>query len=78
MQAADPPDLVALARILQRLGRLTGTRPVTRSREPVPDWLADALVQRGGQGRLAVAALDAVTAFDDWNRLLTPDATNRQ
>jgi mRNA interferase RelE/StbE len=78
MQAADPPDLVALARILQRLGRLTGTRPVARSREPVPDWLADVLVQRGAQDRVAVAALDAATAFDLWNQLLTPNATNRQ
>jgi mRNA interferase RelE/StbE len=67
MQAADPPDLVALARVLQRLGRLTGTRPVTRSREPVPDWLADALI-RHGHDRLAVAALDAATAFDLWNQ----------
>jgi mRNA interferase RelE/StbE len=69
MQGADPPDQVALARILQRLGRLTGTRPVTRSREPVPDWLADALIQRG-HDRLAVAALDAATAFDAWNELV--------
>jgi mRNA interferase RelE/StbE len=78
MQSADPPDLVALARILQRLGRLTGTRPVTRSREPVPDWLADALVDQAGLDRLAVAPLDATRAFDVWNRFLTPNANNRQ
>ena len=79
MQAADPPDLVALARILQRLGRLTGTRPITRSREPVPDWLAGALMDQAGRDRLEVAALDAAAAFDDWNRFLAAtDTKNRQ
>ena len=69
MQSADPPELVALARVLRRLGRITGVRPVSRSREPVPDWLADALTDQAGLERLAVAALDAASAFDLWNRL---------
>jgi mRNA interferase RelE/StbE len=69
MQSADPPDLVALARILQRLGRLTGTRPVSRGREPVPDWLAESLVSEAGLSVLEVAAMDALTAFAVWNRV---------
>ncbi len=55
--------------MLERLGRMTGTVPVPRHRvrEPVPDWLADALVERVGLTRLDVAAMDAATAFDRWN-----------
>jgi mRNA interferase RelE/StbE len=69
MQAADPPDLVQLARVLRRLGRVTGSAPVPRNRvpEPVPDWLADALVRIVGMSPLEVAALDARSAFDTWN-----------
>jgi mRNA interferase RelE/StbE len=71
MQSADPPELVALARVLQRLGRLTATRPMPHSREPVPDCLADALVDQAGLRRLDVAATDAATAFDMWNRYVS-------
>ena len=70
VRAADPSEQVALARSVQRLARLTGVRPVPsdRLRAPVPDWLADALVREAGLTRLAVAAMDAATAFDAWNR----------
>jgi hypothetical protein len=70
MESAGTPDLVQLARILRRLGRITGTVPVarTRVREPVPDWLAGALVERAGLDPLAVAAMDARTAFEAWTR----------
>ena len=49
MQAADAPEAVEHAQLLERLGRLTGTVPVPRHRvrEPVPDWLADALLDAG-------------------------------
>jgi mRNA interferase RelE/StbE len=67
MQSADPPELVALARALQRLARITGARPIPRTREPVPDWLAEALIDRAGTERVVVAALDAATAFERWN-----------
>jgi hypothetical protein len=69
MQAADAPDVVQLARILRRLGRLVGTVavPADRVRAPVPDWLADALVADAGFDVLTVAALDARTAFAAWN-----------
>jgi hypothetical protein len=69
MQAGDAPDVVQLARILRRLGRLTGTVAVTpdRLRAPVPDWLADALVTVAGLDPLTVAAMDARTAFAAWN-----------
>jgi hypothetical protein len=73
VQSAGTPELVQLARILRRLGRITGTGPVPRDRVsyPVPDWLAAALVERAGADPLAVAAMDAVTAFDAWNRFVT-------
>jgi mRNA interferase RelE/StbE len=69
MQAADAPDVVQLARILRRLGRVTGTVAVAadRLRAPVPDWLADALVLDAGLDPLTVAAMDARTAFAVWN-----------
>jgi mRNA interferase RelE/StbE len=69
VRAADPSEQVALARSVQRLARLTGVRPVPsdRLRAPVPDWLAEALVHDAGLTRLAVAAMDATTAFDAWN-----------
>ena len=72
VRAADPSEQVALARSVQRLARLTGVRPVPsdRLRAPVPDWLADALVREAGLTRLAVAAMDATTAFDTWNASL--------
>jgi mRNA interferase RelE/StbE len=75
MRAADPSEQVALARSVRRLARLTGVRPVPsdRLRAPVPDWLADALVREAGRTRLAVAAMDATTAFEAWNRFLTPE-----
>ncbi len=72
IRAADPSEQVTMARVVRRLGRLTGARPVPRDRlrAPVPDWLADALVGRAGRDRLAVAAMDAATAFDEWTRFL--------
>jgi mRNA interferase RelE/StbE len=77
VRAADPSEQVALARSVQRLSRLTGVRPVPsdRLRAPVPDWLADALVREAGLTRLAVAAMDATTAFDEWSRFLTEPST---
>ncbi len=44
-----------------------GPVPSDRLRAPVPDWLADALVRDAGLTRLAVAAMDATTAFEAWN-----------
>ena len=69
MQGADAPDVVQLARILRRLGRVTGTVAVApaRVRSPVPDWLADALVAEAGLDPLVVAVMDARTAFANWN-----------
>jgi mRNA interferase RelE/StbE len=69
VRAADPSEQVTLARSVQRLARITGVRPVPseRLRAPVPDWLAEALVHDAGLTRLAVAAMDATTAFDAWN-----------
>jgi mRNA interferase RelE/StbE len=71
MVAADAPNAVELAGILERLGRITGTVPVPRNRvvEPVPDWLADALLERTSLTSLELASMDATTAFDAWNTL---------
>ena len=75
MVSADAPDAVELAGILERLGRITGTVPVPRNRivEPVPDWLADVLIERTALSRLEVAAMDATAAFDAWNALTRVD-----
>ena len=69
MQAADAPEAVEHAQLLERLGRLTGTVPVPRHRvrEPVPDWLADALLDAGLTDRVELASMDAATAFARWN-----------
>jgi hypothetical protein len=69
MQAADTPEVVEHAQLLERLGRITGTVPLPPSRlgEPVPDWLADALIDEHGLSRLDVATMDARAAFDRWN-----------
>ena len=77
MQAADPSEIVAAARLVGTAGaRVTGTAvvPAARRREPVPDWLAERLVAEVGRTRIAVAVLDAATAFDEWNRFLTEPA----
>jgi mRNA interferase RelE/StbE len=70
MQAADAPEVIEHAQLLERLGRITATMPVPphRLREPVPDWLADALVDDAGLTRLELAAMDARTAFERWNQ----------
>ncbi|MFI5046339.1 MAG: type II toxin-antitoxin system RelE/ParE family toxin [Acidimicrobiia bacterium] len=69
MQAADAPEAVEHAQLLERLGRLTGTVPVPRHRvrEPVPDWLADALLDGGLADRVELTSMDAATAFTRWN-----------
>jgi mRNA interferase RelE/StbE len=69
MQGADTPEVVEHAQLLERLGRITGTVPLppSRLREPVPDWLADALIGERALSRLEVATLDARAAFDRWN-----------
>ena len=71
MRRADPSEQVALARILQRLARITGVRPVPpeHRRDPVPEWLAEAMTA-AGVPPLEVAALDARAAFARWNELL--------
>ena len=45
-----------------------------RSRIATPIWLlVVALVAEVGLTRLAVAAMDAATAFEAWNRFVAPD-----
>ncbi|MEV6924703.1 hypothetical protein AB0M46_09360 [Dactylosporangium sp. NPDC051485] len=62
------PELVQLANVVERLGRLAGDVAVAQPapREPVPAWLADRLVYTAGMTREAVAALDLQQAVDLW------------
>jgi mRNA interferase RelE/StbE len=69
--AARPsrPEIVQLTRIIERLGRLAGNitvEPTAKTREPVPDWLADRLIHSAGMAREAVAALELREAVDLW------------
>ncbi|GAA0915882.1 type II toxin-antitoxin system RelE family toxin [Virgisporangium aurantiacum] len=62
------PELVQLATVVERLGRIAGDAPVESepAREPVPDWLADRLIHTVGVPREEVAALDLKQAVDRW------------
>jgi mRNA interferase RelE/StbE len=66
------PDLVGLADVVERLGRLAGGTAAAAAelrepaREPVPGWLADRLVRTVGLRREQVAALDLERAVDLW------------
>ena len=74
IRSADPSEQVTMARVVRRLGRITGARPVPDTASaPVPDWLADTLVGQAGRDGLAVAAMDATTAFEAWTRHLESD-----
>ena len=58
--------MLRLGAVLERLGKLSGTRQsaVEEPREPVPGWLADRLVHIVGMSREEVAALDLEKAVD--------------
>ena len=74
VRAADPSDRSRSPDPCSDSPASPGVRPVPseRLRAPVPDWLADALVREAGLTRLAVAAMDATTAFDVWNSREVP------
>src|SRR5262249_53307291 len=59
VRAAGPskPHMTKLAGVIERLGRLTGDiEAITeKSREPVPDWLAERLIYTMGMPRSEVA-----------------------
>ena len=70
MQGADQPDVVQLARILRRLGRITGTVPVPHGRRAHARSPTGSPTRSSSQAAvdpLTVAALDAAAAFDLWN-----------
>lgn len=62
------PVMLRLATVLERLGKLSGTRQpaVEERREPVPGWLADRLIHTVGMTREEVASLDLEKAVDLW------------
>ena len=62
------PEVVQLAAVVERIGRLAGDVPVepAPAREPVPDWLAERLIHTVGVPREEVAALDLEQAVDRW------------
>lgn len=69
---AARPELEPLANVVKSLGRLVGREvEAGPAREPVPDWLADQLVQTAGFERRTVAAMDAPEAFAAWTEFCT-------
>ncbi|HEY8473421.1 MAG TPA: type II toxin-antitoxin system RelE/ParE family toxin [Natronosporangium sp.] len=66
--SANKPELVALRKVVEQLGRLAGDVDIPQSplREPVPAWLADRLICTAGIPREEVAALDLQQAVDMW------------
>lgn len=73
LRDATRPELVALAKVIEQLGRLTGdvTGRQPPAREPVPAWLADRLVFTAGLPRERVAALDLQQAVDLWTAYMS-------
>ena len=70
--ARHRPDLVVLADVVRRLGRMSGrvgpepAEPPAPEPAPVPDWLAERLIRTVGLRRERVAALDLQRAVDLW------------
>jgi hypothetical protein len=55
-----------------RLGRVAGIESLAEPvREPVPDWLAQRLVDTAGFQRHVVAAMEATEALDAWTEFCT-------
>jgi len=68
------PELVHLAEVVARLGKLSGAVDSTAPRiprEPVPGWLAERLVHTAGMPREKVAALDAQQALEEWTAFVS-------
>lgn len=70
----DRPEWVALAKVVQQLGRLADQVPLPEAgptREPVPNWLADRLVRTVGLSPVEVAAMDLQQAVDRWTAFMS-------
>ncbi|MQA27195.1 MAG: hypothetical protein GEU94_17410 [Micromonosporaceae bacterium] len=68
------PVLVGLGQVIEQLGRLAGdvTPPESRrTREPVPNWLAERLIHTVGLAPEKVAALSLEEAVDRWTEFMT-------
>ncbi|HEX7745573.1 MAG TPA: type II toxin-antitoxin system RelE/ParE family toxin [Micromonosporaceae bacterium] len=67
------PEIVQLAAVIERLGRVAGEIETVRAptREPVPDWLADRLIFTVGMAREEVAALSLQEAVDRWTDFMS-------
>lgn len=73
-QAANSrPELVRLAEVVERLGKLADgiTFEQPQAPDPVPDWLADRLVRTVGLAREEVAAMDLQQAVDRWTDFIS-------
>jgi mRNA interferase RelE/StbE len=70
---SSTPHMTKLAGVIERLGRLAGDIEVIteKSREPVPDWLAERLIYTVGMPRSDVAALDLQQAVDHWTAFIS-------
>jgi mRNA interferase RelE/StbE len=71
--AGQRPELLKLADVIERLGKLSGgiAAPVAASREPVPDWLAQRLIHTVGMQPQDVAALSLEEAVDRWGEFMS-------
>jgi mRNA interferase RelE/StbE len=67
------PEIVQLAAVIERLGRVAGEIEMVRAptREPVPDWLAERLIFTVGMAREEVAALSLQEAVDRWTDFMS-------
>jgi len=67
-QGAQRPQFHRIAAVIERLGRFADNITVAAPTvaEPVPDWLAQRLVDTAGMAREAVAALSLQEAVDLW------------
>ena len=65
---ADSPATLALAEVIERLGRATASIEATPEpqKEPVPDWLAVRLEQQAGLTAEQVQAMTPDEALDAW------------
>lgn len=65
---ADSPAMLALAEVIERLGRATASIEATPEpqKEPVPDWLAVRLEQQAGLTSEQVQAMTPDEALDSW------------
>ncbi len=71
--SSQRPEFRKLADVIERLGRLSRdvAVPTAPTREPVPDWLAQRLIDSVGMAPQDVAALSLEEAVDRWGEFMS-------